>query len=107
MDQAVLEAYGWGDIDTECKFILDYEEDEEEDEAPGRRRKKKPWRYRWPDEVLARLLELNAERARDEAAAAEGSPAGKGPRKGKGGRRKRAERTDSAAQADLFDGQEG
>jgi hypothetical protein len=32
--------------------------------------KKKPWRYRWPDkvrdEVLARLLELNANRAREE-----------------------------------------
>ena len=33
--------------------------------------KKKPYRYRWPDkvrdEVLARLLELNAERAKEEA----------------------------------------
>ena len=32
--------------------------------------KKKPWRYRWPDdvrdEVLARLIELNAERAKAE-----------------------------------------
>ena len=35
--------------------------------------KKKPWRYRWPDEVrdevLARLLALNAERAVEEARA--------------------------------------
>lgn len=23
----------------------------------------KPWRYRWPDEVLARLLELNTRRS--------------------------------------------
>ena len=34
-------------------------------------RKKKPYRYRWPDEVrdevLARLLELNAERGEEEA----------------------------------------
>jgi hypothetical protein len=66
MDRAVLDAYGWNDIATACKFLLDYEIDEEE---WGDR--KKPYRYRWPDEVqsevLARLLELNAERAREEA----------------------------------------
>ncbi|MDE2998167.1 MAG: N-6 DNA methylase [Gemmatimonadota bacterium] len=68
MDSALLDAYGWSDIPTECKFLLDYEIDEEE---WGRR--KKPWRYRWPneirDEVLARLLALNAERAREECLA--------------------------------------
>ena len=36
----------------------------------SRRHKKKPWRYRWPDdfrdEVLARLLELNKQRAEQE-----------------------------------------
>jgi hypothetical protein len=66
MDRAVLDAYGWNDIRTDCEFLLDYEIDEEE---WGDR--KKPYRYRWPDdvrdEVLARLLELNAERAREEA----------------------------------------
>jgi hypothetical protein len=66
MDRAVLEAYGWSDLPTDCKFLLDYEIDEEEWGA-----KKKPWRYRWPDdihdEVLARLLELNAQRAKEEA----------------------------------------
>jgi hypothetical protein len=66
MDRAVLEAYGWGDIRTDGKFLLDYEVDEEEWGD-----KRKPWRYRWPDEiqaeVLARLLELNADRARSEA----------------------------------------
>ncbi len=66
MDRAVLDTYGWSDIPTDCKFLLDYQIDEEE---WGDR--KKPWRYRWPDEVrdevLARLLELNAERAREEA----------------------------------------
>ena len=65
IDRAVLEAYGWSDIPIECKFLLDYEIDEED---WGDR--KKPWRYRWSDEVqaevLARLLELNAERARSE-----------------------------------------
>ncbi len=65
MDKAVLNAYGWTDIPTDCEFLLDYEIDEEE-----WGRKKKPYRYRWQndirDEVLARLLELNAERARAE-----------------------------------------
>jgi hypothetical protein len=67
MDRAVLDAYGWSDIPADCEFLLDYEIDEE---AWGD--KKKPYRYRWPDEVrdevLARLLELNAERAKEEAA---------------------------------------
>ena len=65
MDRAVLDGYGWTDIPTDCDFLLDYEIDEE---TWGR--KKKPWRYRWPDdvrdEVLARLLALNAERATEE-----------------------------------------
>jgi hypothetical protein len=67
MDRAVLDAYGWSDIPTECKFSLDYQIDEEEWGE-----KKKPYRYRWPDEVrdevLGRLLELNAKRAKEEAA---------------------------------------
>ena len=62
MDRAVLDAYGWTDVPTDCEFLLDFEIDEVE-----YRRKKKPWRYRWPDEVrddvLARLLALNGERA--------------------------------------------
>lgn len=65
MDRAVLDTYGWSDIKTDCEFLLDYEIDEEE---WGDR--KKPWRYRWPDEVrdevLARLLELNRQRAEEE-----------------------------------------
>jgi hypothetical protein len=68
MDRAVLDAYGWTDIPTDCEFLLDYEEEGEDEE--GTRRRKKPWRYRWPnnvrDEVLARLLELNAQRAAEE-----------------------------------------
>ena len=64
MDRAVLDAYGWTDSSTDCEFLLDYEDDEDESSGSAR---KKPWRYRWPDEfrdeVLARLLELNAERA--------------------------------------------
>ena len=71
MDRAVLNAYGWTDIPTDCEFLLDYEIDEE---TWGN--KKKPYRYRWPDdvrnEVLARLLELNAERAAEETRASHG-----------------------------------
>ena len=70
MDRAVLDAYGWTDVPTDCEFLLDFEIDEEE-----YRRKKKPWRYRWPDEVrddvLARLLALNGERAELERIMAE------------------------------------
>lgn len=66
MDRAVLDAYGWADIPTDCEFLLDYEIDEE---TWGNKRK--PYRYRWPDdvrdEVLARLLELNGQRAAEEA----------------------------------------
>ena len=66
MDRAVLDAYGWTDIPTECDYLLDYEIDEA---TWGR--KKKPYRYRWPDtvrdEVLTRLLALNAERATADA----------------------------------------
>ena len=66
MDRAVLDAYGWCDIHTDCEFLLDYEIDEA---TWGR--KKRPYRYRWPDyirdDVLARLLALNAECAAEEA----------------------------------------
>jgi hypothetical protein len=70
MDVVVLRAYGWEDVIpwAECKFLLDYE-DEDDDDGRARKRKK-PYRYRWPDEVrdelLARLLKLNAERAEEE-----------------------------------------
>lgn len=74
MDRAVLDAYGWRDISTDCEFVLDYEDEDEETDAKARKRKK-PWRYRWPDavrdEVLARLLKLNAKRAEQERLAGE------------------------------------
>ena len=69
MDRAVLRAYGWDDLDPEPVFEREWEGYEEE--KPG------PWRYRWPeadrDEVLARLLRLNAERAAEEQLAAAGN----------------------------------
>jgi hypothetical protein len=66
MDRAVLDAYGWTDVPTNCEFLLDYDDDNDDES----RRRRKPWRYRWPDEVrdevLARLIALNAERAAEE-----------------------------------------
>jgi len=85
MDRTVLDAYGWTDLVPTCEFLLDYEEDEGDEDSSSRRRK--PWRYRWPDdirdEVLARLLELNKQRAEQEhlaglaAEAAAGMPQGR------------------------------
>lgn len=68
MDRAVLDAYGWTHIPTDCDFIPDFtEEDDDGNEIP------KNIRFRWPDDVrddvLARLLALNAERAAEEARA--------------------------------------
>jgi len=93
MDRAVLDAYGWTDLSPVCNSFLDYEEEEESDDAGGRGRKK-PWRFRWPDdlrdEVLARLLELNQKRAEEEslkgAASWETGPSA--PKKGRGRRSK-------------------
>lgn len=71
MDLAVLEAYGWHDLaeSAHCEFLLDYEEDDDE-EGSKKSKRKKPWRLRWPDEfrdeVLARLLELNEQRHKEE-----------------------------------------
>jgi hypothetical protein len=76
MDRAVLDAYGWNDIKTDCDFFADYtEEDEDGNEV------EKSIRYRWPDEVrdevLARLLALNAERHAEEVKLGLVSPDGK------------------------------
>lgn len=63
MDRAVLAAYDWGDLPTDCEFLPDHQDD------PNSR-----IRYRWPDavqnDVLARLLALNATRAAAEAGTA-------------------------------------
>jgi hypothetical protein len=82
LDRAVLDSYGWTDLKPTCEFILDYEEEENDDGKVHK--KKKPWRYRWPDdfrdEVLARLLALNEERASQEKLA--------GPKRPTAGKRK-------------------
>lgn len=67
VDRAVLDVYDWTDIRTKCEFISEFDE-EEEDENGGTRGRKH--RYRWTDEVrdevLARLLDLNRQRALEE-----------------------------------------
>jgi hypothetical protein len=68
MDRAVLDAYGWHDLQPVPAFFPEFDDEDDEDES-GRpsRPKQKRYRYRWPDEihdeVLARLLALNLERA--------------------------------------------
>jgi hypothetical protein len=79
MDNAVLLAYGWQDLATlaDCEFLLSREEDDEAEIASDAGRKKHlrlRWRDEFRDKVLARLLELNEQRADEErrsAAAAE------------------------------------
>jgi hypothetical protein len=50
-------------------FLPEFEDEDGEEDENGRTRKKK-YRYRWPDEVrdevLARLLKLNGQRALEE-----------------------------------------
>jgi hypothetical protein len=111
VDRAVLDAYDWSDIPTDCEFLLDYE-DEEDDEATSKgRQRKKPWRYRWSntvrEEVLARLLKLNAERAEQERLAGEAASPSKPVKKpATGAKRGRKPNADSSgvvpAQSDLL-----
>jgi hypothetical protein len=67
MDRTVLDAYGWSDLKPVCEFIPEFDDEEDEESGQGRRKK---YRYRWPDdirdEVLARLLEVNRQRALEE-----------------------------------------
>ena len=61
MDRAVLDAYGWSDIAAAATFTPEWQDQD----GDG------PIRYRWPDEtrdrVLAKLLDLNAQRADEDA----------------------------------------
>jgi len=105
MDRAVLEAYGWNDIDTTCEFLPEYEIDEEQ-WSP---QKKRPYRYRWPDDVRdeepARLLELNAERAAEEARARlTRGKKGKGDRRGQARRSRPGTGTATLFEADSISG---
>jgi hypothetical protein len=88
LDRAVLDAYGWTEIQPQCRFMPEFDDEEDEDDN-GRPRNKK-YRYRWPDEVrdevLAQLLDLNRQRT-----AEEGQPTSDSPRpiNGKNGGRKK------------------
>ena len=99
MDRAVLDAYGWTDLQPTCEFLLDYDEEEDDDaeDRPTGRVRKKPWRYRWPDEfrdtVLARLLELN--RVRAEAEQLSGEQAAEKPEKS-GKKNKKKSKSDTS-----------
>ena len=96
MDRVVLDAYGWTDIPTDCKCVLDHEIDEE---TWGT--KKKPFRYRWPeevhDEVLARLLDLNKKRYAEEVAA--GLHAEEGAKRSAQGKKAHAKGSSSSSNA--------
>jgi hypothetical protein len=117
MDTAVLTAYGWSDLlpKCTCEFLLDYEEDEADEGESTGRRKKKPWRYRWPDEtrdeVLARLLKLNAERAEEERlaglAAGAAKPKGKPAPGAKRGEKAKPTPGITSHQADLIPPEQG
>ena len=81
----MLDAYGWTDLQPTCEFILDYDDEADDDGEPATgRARRKPWRYRWPDEfrdtVLARLLELNQQRAAAERLAGGNTEPGGGTR---------------------------
>ena len=65
MDDAVLRAYGWDDL-ADCAQPEFVEQDADE----GKQAKTRlDWPSEFKDEVLARLLALNAERAEAERAA--------------------------------------
>jgi hypothetical protein len=89
MDRAVLDAYGWTDLQPTCEFLLNYVEEEEENDGSGRQRRK-PYRYRWPDdfrdEVLARLLALNKERAEQERLSVASTEKGRRTTRGRRGK---------------------
>ena len=69
MDRAVLGSYGWSDIKPHGEFFPEIDDEDEEADDNCLPRIKK-FRYRWPEEtrdkVLARLLELNRQRALEE-----------------------------------------
>jgi len=72
MDRAVLDAYGWTDIQPVAKHEVEFEEEAtDEDDFSSAKKPKQKYRLRWPEEVrddiLARLLILNEQRAAAEA----------------------------------------
>ncbi len=77
LDRAVLDAYGWTDLAPTPEFVKEDDGSEEEAEtewAPSKRAKREKFRLKWTesdrDAVFARLLDLNATRAAEEAKSA-------------------------------------
>jgi hypothetical protein len=84
MNRAVLRSYGWDDLAAREPVFLD-ETNEDDHTYQGRLF----WPSTFRDEVLARLLALNAERAATERAAGlvPVGPSGSGGRRGRGGQK--------------------
>ncbi|MCZ2207187.1 DNA methyltransferase [Cylindrospermopsis raciborskii] len=122
MDEAVMAAYGWFDVDIKCGFVLDYVDVNTDDLSEGLREKvmsgdlffqkpddaiscdgemregkrKLPWNYKWNqsthDEVLARLLDLNKKRYEEETLAGKNT---KNKKEKKGSRQNKKGSTES------------
>ena len=118
MDRAVLDAYGWSDIDTPCGFALDYLDIDDEADLPAEvqeriacgdlffptadeaasfdslvrtGKRKLPWRYRWPEATHDEVLArlLDLNQKRHEEEVLAGQPAeAKRKKKGKKGKKK-------------------
>jgi hypothetical protein len=72
MDRTVLDAYGWTDIQPVATHEPEFDEEQtEDDEFSDAKKPKQKFRLRWPeeirDDILARLVILNEQRAAAEA----------------------------------------
>lgn len=110
IDKASLAAYGWTDLQARSEFFSELAVDAADDDVAVAAAAEpcSAVRYRWPDEirdeVLARLLELNAMRAKEQAANPPTSPdEPPAAKKKRGPKKKAAATTDQGA---LF-GKEG
>ncbi|AFL89322.1 type I restriction-modification system methyltransferase subunit [Terriglobus roseus DSM 18391] len=67
MDEAVIRAYRWDELLLTCEFFPEFDEEDNDDSSQPSRPRPAKYRLRWPeklhDDVLARLLSLNVERA--------------------------------------------
>ena len=118
MDWAVLDAYGWSDIDTPCGFALDYLDIDDEADLPAEvqeriacgdlffptadeaasfdslvrtGKRKLPWRYRWPEATHDEVLArlLDLNQKHHEEEVLAGQPAeAKRKKKGNKGKKK-------------------
>ncbi len=56
MDRAVLDAYGWADLQPKCEFLLDYEDDEPSADDDARLNKRSKKKRNGPAQVPSRGL---------------------------------------------------